>query len=197
MPPRGTDFVDDFLFVTGEGYCNHFSTAMVVLLRAEGIPARWVKGFSAGSPDPEVPGRYVVTQGDAHSWVEVYFPAQAGCRSRLRRASHCRKAMARTPQQSPGRSPARSRHNLAAGSVVRAPGCWRARVLLPRSHGSRQLFGSGAAGRCRGLAHAAASPALRLRLLLAWPRSSFPDRERLLSAAAPVWAALAYGPGRG
>jgi hypothetical protein len=39
-------------------------------------------------------------------------------------------------------------------------------------------------------------PALRLRLLLAWPRSSFPDRERLLSAAAPVWAALArhYGP---
>lgn len=50
MPPRGTDFVDDFLFVTRQGYCNHFSTAMIVLLRAEGIPARWVKGFGPGKP---------------------------------------------------------------------------------------------------------------------------------------------------
>uniref|UniRef100_UPI0007813265 transglutaminase family protein n=2 Tax=Paenibacillus pabuli TaxID=1472 RepID=UPI0007813265 len=74
MPPRGTDFVDDFLFVTRQGYCNHFSTAMIVLLRAEGIPARWVKGFGPGEADPTVSGQYVITQGDAHSWVEVYFP---------------------------------------------------------------------------------------------------------------------------
>lgn len=71
-PPRGQDFVDHFLFDQGQGYCNHFSTAMAVLLRAEGIPARWVKGFAPG--EEESPGRYTIRATDAHSWVEVYYP---------------------------------------------------------------------------------------------------------------------------
>jgi transglutaminase-like putative cysteine protease len=77
VPAAGVDFVDHFLFETGEGYCNHFSTAMVVLLRSLGIEARWVKGFAPGTPDPDSPGTYVVKQSDAHSWVEVRF-ADAG-----------------------------------------------------------------------------------------------------------------------
>lgn len=50
LPPEGSDFVDNFLFEQRMGYCVHFSTAMVVLLRSQGIPARWVKGFTTGTP---------------------------------------------------------------------------------------------------------------------------------------------------
>ncbi|WP_424767010.1 transglutaminase-like domain-containing protein [Paenibacillus sp. sgz302251] len=48
-PPEGSDFVDHFLFEERQGYCVHFSSAMVVLLRSQGIPARWVKGFTSGT----------------------------------------------------------------------------------------------------------------------------------------------------
>lgn len=71
VPPVGRDFVDYFLFNSRQGYCNHFSTAMAVLLRAQGIPARWVKGFAPGGAVS--PGRYTVRGTDAHAWVEVYF----------------------------------------------------------------------------------------------------------------------------
>ncbi|GGD87898.1 transglutaminase domain-containing protein [Paenibacillus nasutitermitis] len=48
-PPAGEDFVDHFLFEQKQGYCVHFATAMAVLLRTQGIPARYVKGFAASS----------------------------------------------------------------------------------------------------------------------------------------------------
>lgn len=73
-PPEGADFVDYFLFEQKMGYCDHFSTAMTVLLRSGGIPARWVKGFAPGSPVSDDEQRYQVSYADAHSWVEVYFP---------------------------------------------------------------------------------------------------------------------------
>lgn len=84
LPPEGADFVDRFLFEDRIGYCDHFSTAMVVLLRSGGIPARWVKGFAPGEPAANSDKhelvtagqelqRYTVTYADAHSWVEVYF----------------------------------------------------------------------------------------------------------------------------
>ncbi|WP_054977146.1 transglutaminase domain-containing protein [Paenibacillus sp. A3] len=74
------DFVDRFLFEQKTGYCNHFSTAMVVLLRSAGVPARWVKGFAPGeavSQAADGDERYVVQvrQKHAHSWVEAYFPS--------------------------------------------------------------------------------------------------------------------------
>lgn len=75
LPPQDADFVDYFLFEGKQGYCDHFSTAMVVLLRAAGMEARWVKGYAPGTPDPERPGTYIVRQSDAHSWVEVRFAA--------------------------------------------------------------------------------------------------------------------------
>lgn len=73
-PEQSRDFADTFLFEQTSGYCDHFSTAMAVLLRSAGIPSRWVKGFAPGEPDPEARNRYVITYADAHAWVEVYFP---------------------------------------------------------------------------------------------------------------------------
>ena len=76
VPSQRDDFVDHFLFESQRGYCDHFSTSMVVLLRANGIPARWVKGFAPGDRRFDIEtGQYEVTvrNSDAHSWVEVYF----------------------------------------------------------------------------------------------------------------------------
>ncbi|MCQ6562572.1 transglutaminase-like domain-containing protein, partial [Paenibacillus mendelii] len=52
-PAEGADFVDHFLFEQHQGYCVHFATSMVVLLRTQGIPARYVKGFAPGTPDAD------------------------------------------------------------------------------------------------------------------------------------------------
>ncbi|WP_127588125.1 DUF4129 domain-containing transglutaminase family protein [Paenibacillus koleovorans] len=81
-PVGSEDFVDKFLFEDQAGYCNHFSTSMVVMLRTLGIPARWVKGFAPGqlstedaSPDEKLLA-YTVLNRDAHSWVEAYIAGQ-------------------------------------------------------------------------------------------------------------------------
>lgn len=79
IPKNDEDYVDQFLFETKMGYCDNFSSAMVVLLRSAGIPARWVKGYTsgeykeAGNKNGSI---YEVTNNNAHSWVEVYFPEQ-------------------------------------------------------------------------------------------------------------------------
>ncbi|MFJ8247926.1 transglutaminase domain-containing protein [Peribacillus asahii] len=73
-PAKDQDYVDQFLFETRIGYCDNYSTSMVVLLRAAGIPARWAKGYTEGErtvKEGEV--IYQVTNNNAHSWVEVYF----------------------------------------------------------------------------------------------------------------------------
>ncbi|MFS0820680.1 transglutaminaseTgpA domain-containing protein [Bacillus sp. 1P02SD] len=72
IPGTNEDYVDQFLFDTKVGYCDNFSTSMVVLLRAADIPARWVKGYTEGER-VEV-NTYEITNNNAHSWVEVYFP---------------------------------------------------------------------------------------------------------------------------
>jgi len=75
-PPAGKDFVDHFLFEQRRGYCDHFSTAMAVMLRVAGIPARWVKGFSRGeavkADGPSAGWNVTVRNSDAHSWVEAF-----------------------------------------------------------------------------------------------------------------------------
>jgi transglutaminase-like putative cysteine protease len=72
-PPVERDVADYFLFDLRQGYCDYYATAMVVLARAAGLPARLVTGYASGTYDM-VNARYVVTEADAHSWVEVYFP---------------------------------------------------------------------------------------------------------------------------
>lgn len=76
IPAEGQDYVDQFLFDTKIGYCDNFSTSMVVLLRSVGIPARWVKGFAPGDLGPISNGlrENRVTNNNAHSWVEAYIP---------------------------------------------------------------------------------------------------------------------------
>jgi transglutaminase-like putative cysteine protease len=72
-PPRDRDMVDYFLFDLRQGYCDYYATTMVVLARAAGLPARLAVGYFSGTYD-EANARYVVTEADAHAWVEIYFP---------------------------------------------------------------------------------------------------------------------------
>jgi len=72
-PPPERDVVDFFLFDLRQGYCDYYATAMVVLARSVGLPARLAVGYAVGRYDEEK-GFYQVTEEDAHSWVEVYFP---------------------------------------------------------------------------------------------------------------------------
>ncbi|MBI4337217.1 MAG: transglutaminase domain-containing protein [Chloroflexi bacterium] len=72
-PPFDADGVDFFLFSTRAGYSDYFASAMTVLLRAVGVPARMVVGYLPGLPDEET-GRFVVRDRDSHAWSEVYFP---------------------------------------------------------------------------------------------------------------------------
>ena len=71
LAPAGRDVVDDFLFDTGRGFCSHFASAMVVLLRASSVPARVATGYAMGAYD-ENRGAWRVTESDAHAWVEVW-----------------------------------------------------------------------------------------------------------------------------
>jgi transglutaminase-like putative cysteine protease len=76
VPKGNKDYVDQFLFDTKKGYCDNFSSTMIVLLRSIGIPARWVKGFTPGtfeSLSEDGLRNYTITNANAHSWVEVYF----------------------------------------------------------------------------------------------------------------------------
>jgi transglutaminase-like putative cysteine protease len=72
-PPPERDVSDYFLFDLKKGYCDYYATAMVVLARASGLPARFVSGYASGSYDA-ANAVYVVRELHAHSWAEVYFP---------------------------------------------------------------------------------------------------------------------------
>ena len=73
LTPRGQDVVDDFLFRSHQGWCEQVASSLVVLLRAQGVPARLVTGFVPDEIDP-ISGSYTVREKDAHAWAEVYFP---------------------------------------------------------------------------------------------------------------------------
>ncbi|HSY08117.1 MAG TPA: DUF3488 and transglutaminase-like domain-containing protein [Steroidobacteraceae bacterium] len=71
-PPKlDPDSVDDFLFHTREGFCGHFASAFVALVRAGGVPARVVTGYQGGEWNP-IGGYFVIRQSDAHAWAEVW-----------------------------------------------------------------------------------------------------------------------------
>lgn len=72
-PPIGFDAVDWFLFESRQGYCDYYSSAMAVMLRAVGIPARVARGYASGEYDPSTK-TYLVRELDAHAWPEVFFP---------------------------------------------------------------------------------------------------------------------------
>lgn len=70
-PLLGRNSVDEFLFDTREGFCEHYSAAFVFLMRAAGVPARVVTGFQGGNLNP-VDDYMVIRDSDAHAWAEVW-----------------------------------------------------------------------------------------------------------------------------
>jgi len=72
-PPAGKDAVDYFLFEAPGGFCTYYASAMAVMLRVEGIPARVVTGYAMGDFD-YTRNAYRVPVSASHAWVEVYFP---------------------------------------------------------------------------------------------------------------------------
>jgi transglutaminase-like putative cysteine protease len=70
-PLLGANSVDDFLFNSKKGFCEHYASSFVVLMRAAGIPARVVTGYQGGEYN-DLGGYYVLRQYDAHAWAEVW-----------------------------------------------------------------------------------------------------------------------------
>lgn len=70
-PALGRHSVDEFLFSSRAGFCEHYSSAFVVLMRAMGIPARVVTGYQGGLRNTQ-DGYYEIKQSDAHAWAEVW-----------------------------------------------------------------------------------------------------------------------------
>ena len=75
----GRDSVDEFLFDTREGFCEHYASAFAFLMRAAGVPARVVMGYQGGDLNP-VDGRFTVRQSDAHAWSEVFIAGRGWTR---------------------------------------------------------------------------------------------------------------------
>jgi len=78
-PLLGEQPVDEFLFDTRRGFCEHFSSAFAVMLRAAGLPARVVTGYQGGTIN-RFDGTLVVRQSDAHAWVEVWLDGRGWVR---------------------------------------------------------------------------------------------------------------------
>lgn len=68
-----SDVADHFLFALQRGYCDYYATAFVVLARLAGLPTRFATGYAVGSWNPAEMS-WLITEGEAHSWPEVYFP---------------------------------------------------------------------------------------------------------------------------
>lgn len=78
-PPLGVQAVDDFMFHTRSGFCEHYAGAFTFMMRAAGIPARVVTGYQGGEYNPL--GEYwIVRQSDAHAWAEVWLAGQGWVR---------------------------------------------------------------------------------------------------------------------
>jgi protein-glutamine gamma-glutamyltransferase len=78
-PALGPDSVDDFLFNTRRGFCGHFASAFVALMREAGVPAHVVTGYLGGEWNP-VGGYLIVRQSDAHAWAEVWLDGRGWTR---------------------------------------------------------------------------------------------------------------------
>lgn len=78
-PLLGENGMDDFLFMTRRGFCEHYASAFVTLMRGAGVPARVVTGYQGAELNP-VDGFYIVRQSDAHAWAEVWIKARGWVR---------------------------------------------------------------------------------------------------------------------
>lgn len=72
-PPPGADPLEYFLFDVKEGYCDYYASAMAMMLRSLGLPARVASGYAEGMLSEES-GLFYMTERDAHTWVEMFYP---------------------------------------------------------------------------------------------------------------------------
>ena len=110
-PLMGEHVADEFLFDHQRGFCEHFSAAFVVLMRAAGVPARVVTGYQGGERNP-VDDTWVIRQSDAHAWTEVWLEQSGWVRVDPTAVS----------------VPARIEQNLAAAMPAGEPLPWLARA---------------------------------------------------------------------
>jgi transglutaminase-like putative cysteine protease len=78
-PPLGMEQIDSFLFDTHRGFCEHYASSFVFLMRAAGVPARVVAGYLGGEYNP-IGRHYIVRQADAHAWAEVWLDGRGWVR---------------------------------------------------------------------------------------------------------------------
>ena len=78
-PALGDDAIDEFLFTSRQGFCEHFASSFVFFMRAAGVPARLVVGYQGGEVHPEE-GFLTIRQYDAHAWAEVWLEGQGWLR---------------------------------------------------------------------------------------------------------------------
>lgn len=78
-PTLGRNGIDEFLFDTRRGFCEHYAGSFTVLMRAAGLPARVVTGYLGGEPN-EIGDYYIVRQSDAHAWSEVWLDGEGWVR---------------------------------------------------------------------------------------------------------------------
>ena len=78
-PPLPVDPIDEFLFVTRRGFCEHYASSFTFMMRAAGIPARVVVGYQGGEPN-SLGSHLLVRQYDAHAWSEVWINGQGWTR---------------------------------------------------------------------------------------------------------------------
>ena len=143
VPDPGEDAVDRFLFVDREGFCEQYAAAETVLLRAVGVPARFVTGLAYGTPQDD--GTRLYRETDLHAWTEVWYPGSgwsssdptagaqlvpgtAGASFRQRLAARAA-AVLRTAQRGPGGKAGLAAElvfaALMAGLVARQSRRWR------------------------------------------------------------------------
>lgn len=78
-PQLGFNAIDDFMFTTHQGFCEHYAGAFVFLMRAAGVPARVVTGYQGGELN-ELGNYFIVRQSDAHAWAEVWLQGRGWVR---------------------------------------------------------------------------------------------------------------------
>lgn len=78
-PPLARDSVDDFLFSTREGYCEHFASAFAVMMRNAGVPTRVVTGYQGGEFN-RIGEYWLIRNSDAHAWTEVWLEGRGWVR---------------------------------------------------------------------------------------------------------------------
>ncbi|MGH2889769.1 MAG: transglutaminase-like domain-containing protein, partial [Solirubrobacteraceae bacterium] len=141
-PPASRWPLETFLFDQREGYCQQFSGAMAMLLRMGGIPARVAAGFTPGRFDRST-GGWIVTDRDAHAWVEAWFPSFGWVRfdptpvTAPARAGSIDQTLPKRSIAALGQIAAERRHGLGPTSTTASPG---AAHRGPHNSGDRWLL---------------------------------------------------------